>query len=197
MPKKNNPEAITMDSYNELAFRVRMTLDAVNLYYYFGQGLEEVYSGQGIDETPEFKTRNIVTQFAFIQMSAIFDSQGRFSLHVKEIKESGKIHIKEKRLRALFPIFQDCDLKIFEADLNKVPIKYQSTIKIITQIRNEKIGHLVKKSQKIRECGGYVEFSHKTQIPRSFSYKQITDLCMDLRSSLLDRVQNRLEFGEL
>lgn len=174
----------SVDSHNELLYRIRLIEDAVGLYYFYGHGWNQRQreDPQGIGFRPEDSARYIATQFAFLQIAAILDRSGAYSLHM----EKKTFTISAEHLQALFPVLQSPRLARIVSDINLVLNKHKSTIRTVFNVRNSRIAHVGDITYKSvsDEDDKHSYFKLQNHIPSSFRFKRITEFCSDLEDAL-------------
>lgn len=175
----------SISSYNELLYRIRLTEDAIGLYYYYGQGWNQRQreDQQGVGFRPEDRVRYIAVQFAFLQIAAILDQQGEYSLRMQK----NTFTVSAKRLKNLFPTLKNPRLDRIHSDVNSVLGKHSKTINTVFKVRNSRIAHVGDITYKSvsDENDEYSYYKIQTHIPSSFRFKRITELCRDLDCALL------------
>lgn len=171
----------------EILYRIKLIEDAIGLYYFYGQGWNQRQRDDplGISFRPEDQARYFAVQFAFLQIAAILDQQGEYSLCMQR----KSFTISEKRLALLFPTLQKSRLNQIASDVNSVLYKHRSTINTIFKVRHSRIAHIGDITHKVVVFNGDWDYDRtyfklQNNLPSSFRIKRVTELCRDLSYAL-------------
>jgi hypothetical protein len=77
---------ISSNSYYEILYRIKLVEDAIGLYYFYGRGWNQRQRKDplGVGFRPEDQARYFAVQFAFLQIAAILDQQGKYAFTYAE-----------------------------------------------------------------------------------------------------------------
>jgi hypothetical protein len=169
-------------SHNELLYRFRLIEDAISLRYFFGVGLNErkrdkISFGLHLEE----RTRNIIAAFIFLQLAAILDSNGQYSLHVNR----NTFQITGNQLSKLFPSVPDDQIRERTHGVNRVLKRHAKLIKMVFSARNEKIAHVSRQIHKFDSDGKHSWFMPVPLVPSSIRFRQIINFLQELDDELL------------
>jgi hypothetical protein len=175
---------ISSNSYYEILYRIKLVEDAIGLYYFYGRGWNQRQRKDplGVGFRPEDQARYFAVQFAFLQIAAILDQQGKYALHMQK----NTFSVSSKRLKKLFPTYEDLYLDKIVLDVNLVLFKHKNTINTVFKVRNSRIGHISDITHKVLLDDDYdnTYFRLQNNIPPSFRFVRITELCSDLSFAL-------------
>ena len=175
---------ISSSSYYEILYRIKLVEDAIGLYYFYGRGWNQRQRNDPLDVgfRHEDQARYFAVQFALLQVAAILDQQGKYALRMQK----NNFSVSSKRLKKLFPTYEDSYVDKIVLDINLVLFKHKSTINTVFKVRNSRIGHVGDITHKVLLGDDYdnTYFRLQNNIPTSFRFKRITELCRDLRFAL-------------
>ncbi len=181
-PKRRPCRDGSIDAHNELLYRFELIYDAMLLHLNLGVGLNERKRDKDNFGThQEERTRHIIAAFIFLQLAAILDSKGTYSLHVNK----NSLQTTEENLLNLFPSVSREQIKERTGGINRVLKKYTKLVKTTFTIRDEKIAHAGRKISKFDTNGKHSWFRSVPLVPSSTRFQQMRNFLEELNDELL------------
>ncbi len=200
--KKNHN---TDTSFDELRLRLFAAANAIDYYNILKEepygSCEKCRSSIKRDDKVEHKIRNdgirhILFQYAIIQIYAVLDSSGFFSLRIETkvlegAKKAKKYTVSKNRLKNLFPTYKEDDIKEMKKRIDKVLYKRRLLIRNIRKMRNSAFAHMGEK--RFKKTGEPVEYDwdlllnyHYYEIPKSVTPFKVLLMINELENAITE-----------
>ena len=133
----------------------------------------------------------MIASYALIQISAILDMQGEYSLGVQNVSTDPTVN--KRRLGKLFPALTNKELETLCRKANDLLSRHKSSVQQIMRIRNRKLAHMGSVSAQTRKWSEHSFYSLKNIVPKRFAYIKLLKLCTAIADDLLDPVYFQVE----
>jgi hypothetical protein len=127
---------VSKDFVNETSFRMRSACRAIEILAEYKAKIPKTEI-----EYHQFKSiRYVMARFAVLEICAIFDKHGRWSLMLNK-NQRGKYRVQPARLKKIFPLLPVDQLEKLQSNLDYVVRKNSALIDRLLHTRHNRIAH--------------------------------------------------------